>query len=64
MIVQLEAIVESSKKIQMGSAYTQTQRTKAAEDVADIEFLISQYKELAQGLQLQGGLIDPNQYIR
>ena len=64
MIVQLEAIVESSKKIQSGSAYTQTQRTKAAEDVADIEFLISQYKELAQGLQVQGGLIDPRDYIR
>ena len=64
MIVQLEAIVETSKKIQSGSAYTQTQRTKAAEDVADIEFLISQYKKLASGLQVKGGLIDPKDYIR
>ena len=64
MIVQLEAVVESSKKIQSGSAYTQTQRTQAAEDVADIEFLISQYRELASGLQVKGGLIDPKDYIR
>lgn len=64
LIVQLEAVVETSKQIQVNNEYSQSQKTQAAQDVADLEFLIGQYKELEKGLQPKGGVVNPLNYLR